>query len=53
MGFADGEDPSDALVSDKHDEGLYVEDEPSLEEDSAMRAEGQPKVEYLVPDLQT
>ena len=45
VGFADGEDPSDALVSDKRDGGLYVEDEPTVDEDSAMRAEGQPKVE--------
>lgn len=48
VGFADGEDPSDALVSDKRDEGLYMEDKPTLEEDSAIRAEGQPKVEYVI-----
>ena len=41
IGFADDEDPSDGLVSDRRDEGLYLDD--VLEKDGAM-VEGQPKV---------
>ena len=39
VGFADDEDPSDGLVSDRRDEGLYL-DEP----EGAVSAEGLPKV---------
>lgn len=48
VGFADDEDPSDGLVSDRRDEGLYLE-EP--EKDSAVMAEGLPKVS-LQPNCQ-
>ena len=41
IGFADDEDPSDGLVSDRRDEGMYLEDS---EKDSAVMAEGLPKV---------
>ena len=41
IGFADDEDPSDGLVSDRRDEGAYL-DEP--DKDSAVMAEGLPKV---------
>ncbi len=44
IGFADDEDPSDGLVSDRRDEGAYLE-EPDKE--SAVMAEGLPKVTYI------
>ena len=39
VGFADDEDPSDGLVSDRRDEGLYLD-----ELEGAVSAEGLPKV---------
>ena len=46
IGFADDEDPSDGLVSDRRDEGLYLEDP---EKDSAVMAEGLPKARSKLP----
>ena len=46
IGFADDEDPSAGLVSDRRDEGLYLED---LEKDSAVMAEGLPKASTKLP----
>ncbi|CAL5220196.1 g2169 [Coccomyxa viridis] len=48
IGFADDEDPSDGLVSDRRDEGAYLE-EPDKE--SAVMAEGLPKVDESYADV--